>query len=458
MNARIIAEPPELSRDGDGQLATVRLWWRPGRGPERDFLGSTTFRFRTPVPLTEVGPEVSVSMALTPSLALGVPVECPVPVSRRFLRSWERMGAMMGAWFPGMKPLPVIAKPRDVPLEAPSGLEPGTGCYFSGGVDSWFTLSRLRSEITHLIYMDGFDMDLEKPVARRLSVDRLRTAAGETGLPLVVVETDARCLASRFFEPWRQYVGAGKAAVGQLLSPWLPRQFAASSYSWNESRKPVSSAHFLLVEGASTETLELREHGMATSRLSKVAALGEIPAALRHLRVCWDMLPDRINCARCEKCLRSMLELEIAGLLPSCKTLPHVIPPESVRDVKLPDHRNHMHDAWIGFEDWFRNFRPGSPLAVCLTEKLRRSEADRWSARLWSAGKELTRSNGWPALARALGSAAIETASRHDPAWMLRKTRRSAEQMKEALFWQLAGNHEGRLIRRIFQCWWRRDQ
>ena len=37
--------------------------------------------------------------------------------------------------------------------------------------------------------------------------------------------------------------------------------------------------------------------------------------AFQHVRVCLANVPDKLNCGRCEKCVRTMLELEALGLL-----------------------------------------------------------------------------------------------------------------------------------------------
>ena len=48
--------------------------------------------------------------------------------------------------------------------------------------------------------------------------------------------------------------------------------------------------------------------------------VGRSPVALEHLRVCWENLEGAYNCGRCEKCIRTMVNLTVAGALDRCQT------------------------------------------------------------------------------------------------------------------------------------------
>jgi hypothetical protein len=50
-------------------------------------------------------------------------------------------------------------------------------------------------------------------------------------------------------------------------------------------------------------------------RLDKIRRLAREPLAERHLRVCRDYRASELNCARCEKCLRTMTALAGLGAL-----------------------------------------------------------------------------------------------------------------------------------------------
>jgi hypothetical protein len=54
--------------------------------------------------------------------------------------------------------------------------------------------------------------------------------------------------------------------------------------------------------------------GSRFSRLEKVRELASWPTAINSLRVCPGNAGDRPNCGRCEKCLRTRLELLAVGV------------------------------------------------------------------------------------------------------------------------------------------------
>jgi hypothetical protein len=43
--------------------------------------------------------------------------------------------------------------------------------------------------------------------------------------------------------------------------------------------------------------------------------VAEWDVAFQNFRVCLANIPEKLNCGRCEKCVRTMLELEALGLL-----------------------------------------------------------------------------------------------------------------------------------------------
>jgi hypothetical protein len=58
---------------------------------------------------------------------------------------------------------------------------------------------------------------------------------------------------------------------------------------------------------------------------------------MEWLRICFANPDGAYNCGRCEKCLRTMISLRIAGALERCKTLPHYLNLEEVANMRIPD-------------------------------------------------------------------------------------------------------------------------
>lgn len=191
-----------------------------------------------------------------------------------------------------------------------------TALFFSGGVDSFFTLLRHPDPIDALVYVHGFDVDIE---------DRRRTAAFErvlaeiaraTGTRALVVRTDARrhpLFARASFE---RVHGGLLAAVGHLLGASFERFLVSGSFA---RRSPVPwGTRWDLDPTWSSETVRFEHFGDAYWRKEKLDRIGHEPLLLQHLRVCWEHRNENLNCGVCEKCVRNRINLHRIGVLERC--------------------------------------------------------------------------------------------------------------------------------------------
>src|SRR5690606_5548103 len=67
---------------------------------------------------------------------------------------------------------------------------PRRAAFFSGGVDSFFTLLKGRDELTDLIYIHGFDVRLDDWPRRRAISDMGNAVAAHMGMRFVEVESN----------------------------------------------------------------------------------------------------------------------------------------------------------------------------------------------------------------------------------------------------------------------------
>jgi len=95
-------------------------------------------------------------------------------------------------------------------------------------------------------------------------------------------------------------------------------------------------SHPLLDPLLGTESVALIHDGIGRSRAEKALLLPGSPEARDHLFVCFDP-PERgvANCGRCEKCLRTMLELLIGGGLEGSRTFPRDVDAAAI--LAVPD-------------------------------------------------------------------------------------------------------------------------
>jgi len=73
----------------------------------------------------------------------------------------------------------------------------------------------------------------------------------------------------------------------------------------------------------SSSDVRIVHDGIALSRLDKVKLVVDSQAALENVRVCLENVQEMLNCGQCEKCIRTMTELEAIGALSKSSAFPH---------------------------------------------------------------------------------------------------------------------------------------
>ena len=210
----------------------------------------------------------------------------------------------------------------------------GVACFFSGGVDSFYTALKHKDEISALVFVHGFDLPLANADLRASVSRALRAAATELGKPLIEVQTNVRTFSERQV-PWSEYHGSALASVALLLAPMFGRVYIPASFPYSYL-EPWGS-HPLLDPLWRTEDLEIIHDGCEATRVEKVRSIVASETALRWLRVCWEAPGGAYNCGRCEKCLRTMVNLEIAGALDRCATFDRALDLRRVARAPAPD-------------------------------------------------------------------------------------------------------------------------
>ena len=285
--------------------------------------------YETPSIPLNVGGDSAVALSLLPALRLGADLMISDPVSGRLLSAIPEIKAIYRHWYPGHQDATLRTSAR---AKASSGSAKGVACFFSGGVDSFYTLIKHLDEIDTLIFVHGFDIYLEKQDLRAEVSRNLNKIARALGKNLIEVETNLRLFSDRFSD-WRHYHGAALASVGVLFSHQLSRIYVPSTYSYRWL-VPLGS-HPFLDSLWSTEAIEFVHDGIGASRDDKVALLSTVPVALETLRVCWENRNGAYNCGECEKCLRTMVSLRIAGALESCLSFDRPLDLQTLSTLRL---------------------------------------------------------------------------------------------------------------------------
>lgn len=247
---------------------------------------------------------------LLPAMARGERLLIEAPVSEQLLANIPKIQDLFIQWH-----LPV----RHIEVSAPvernrSGSGPAVGCYFSCGVDSFYSLLKNddlpagdKARITHLIFLNGFDIKFK----RHALYQRIRSHIIGTSEMLdkrcVEASTNLKSFGAKSIA-WQFYWGSVLASIGLALGPLFNTVIVASSYAWHQQHPDGSHPELDILW--STERTSFLHDGCEVTRAEKIVtrvACSEM--ALEHLHVCWRNRNVVYNCGVCEKCLRTMIAL-----------------------------------------------------------------------------------------------------------------------------------------------------
>jgi hypothetical protein len=277
-----------------------------------------------------------VAALLLPAMASGEDLEVAAPLSPRMLRNVGRVIDIYRAWGQGLAPIRVLSRGDATP-----GGGSGAALCFTAGVDSFYSLLKSErsggdddSDISHLLFVHGFDITLSD-VERRASVAaHIQRVAEATRKPALFVRSNLRDVLDGLVS-WELHHGAALASVGLALAGHLKRCVIPSSWAY-QHLQPWGS-HPLLDPLWSTEGVELLHDGCEARRIDKVRAISGSTLVLDNLRVCWEHLTDDYNCARCEKCVATMAMLYSEGRLAASATFPRRFEPKLLRTLRFED-------------------------------------------------------------------------------------------------------------------------
>ena len=294
---------------------------------------ATTERF-----LSESGAPWLMTM-LPFAAATGESIEMSLPLDPFFLENVRGLLGTWKGWYPHLKRIDIHA-----PLARSSPTAGRVAQFFSGGVDSWFTLLRhvdstLRfpqvGEVDDLITVGSFDM---APVVAgsgaRVETDRVdefrqltesaREVAARFGKHHIAVSTNLReaMPAGTWHAVWgRQWRslshGTALAAIGLLFEKRYSKVRIASTHHFWEpfgyGSHPMTDTLF-----STSATSFVHDHALY-SRIDKIERIAESDYALSKLKVCY-VEGGFQNCSVCVKCHRMLLCFDILGILHKATT------------------------------------------------------------------------------------------------------------------------------------------
>jgi hypothetical protein len=311
-------------------------------------------------------PEAVICALLMISLQRHRRIDMADAVDAAFLANMDELLAVWALWWgkPRLRPrapLSAGADSKDYRLK-------GKAIFFSGGVDSFYSLLREGLDVSHLIFVHGFDIPIHDEVRFAAFEPALHQIARECGVTPVIVRTNLRDHHLTQGMDWERGHGAALASVAHLLSDQIGVAVVPSSYTYGNFRPWGTSWHTDHL--FSSQRVRLQHADASLWRADKLAAIADHHLVQKHLRVCSENRRAVGNCGYCEKCLRTMISLELAGRLQDFdafrfeETLPQLID----RADPVGEHLHSVYRMFLG-----RDLR--TELTAAISRWLARSRA-----------------------------------------------------------------------------------
>jgi hypothetical protein len=266
---------------------------------------------------------------LIPGMRSGGDLDIVPPISPELCFRLPRIRDIFHTWYPAFSRIAIHAMPR---ASGEEKRKPCAATFFSGGVDSFYSLLKHRHghgtlpvPLTHVIFMRGVETKLHLSKDVDASEQWVRDVSAAAGVACIFGETNIRtCLqGDKSYIHWeRHYHGSALAAIASALSFRVGYVCIPSAFSYNHLVAHGSTP--LLDEMYSTERMQVIHDGSEVSRAMKVAKMIEWDRdlVLAHLRVCIHNRGGAFNCGKCYKCVRTAIPLRVLGLWQQARTFP----------------------------------------------------------------------------------------------------------------------------------------
>lgn len=280
---------------------------------------------------------VYLAALLFPAMKLGEDLTIEAPVSARLLSSVEQIMDIFCSWYPNLHRVKIFS---DGNCDANLDVNPSVATFFSGGVDSFYMLLKHKDEIDSLLLVHGFDIKLHDIEGFERAIKRIQQVANEMAKKIVPVATNVGEFVNRYVDFGTTSHGTLLASIGLGLGEKYAKIYIPSSFFY-ASLFPWGS-HPLVDPLWSTESTSFVHEGCEATRASKVMAIAKSPVALKTLRVCHADVPGRYNCGRCEKCIRTMIALRIAGVRDTAAIFSEELTLDAVRKLQVANARDRI--------------------------------------------------------------------------------------------------------------------
>ena len=193
--------------------------------------------------------------------------------------------------------------------------------FFSSGVDAFYTAYK-QPKAKYKILIHGFDLDIKKEAEFEYHCARISKLVDQ--MDNIIIPIKANIRHTRWKETRWQALshGAALAGIGLLFEKQFSEIFVPSS-SGVLSDLGIWGSHPLTDPLFSTSRTSIITSGDGVSRFEKVKYISQFKLVTDNLHVCVrgkdGSGQDEVNCSHCEKCYRTMIALDLSGVLDQSK-------------------------------------------------------------------------------------------------------------------------------------------
>lgn len=245
--------------------------------------------------------EPFLAAAILPAMLKGerIDIDPEMPVSGRFQDNLNRLQEIYHSWNNDLKIVDINASNTST-----ESLNTGVTSFFSGGVDSAYTLLKHKDEISHVIYISGFDFPCGESSFTKI-MDRNISLIETYKKTFIDVETNFYQFGYDYNLSRNMTQGSCLGSVTLLLG--FNRYFIPSSYSYSQLF-PLGS-HPIADPLWSNGSFEIIHDGCEATRTEKLKMILDEDEIISKLSVC--LLSNEKNCGCCQKCVRTMVSLKL---------------------------------------------------------------------------------------------------------------------------------------------------
>lgn len=338
-------------KETDGKIVRLKAFVHDDVQNVNDWLMYSTSQEYGDYLCDEVGDAFVVAMLL-PAIKTSQKIRVAAPLSERLYHNIEHsVSTILQHVYVGDKRMDKVTELKDTVIELGGGENQlvtlnykgegvATGC--SLGVDSissYLTYSGAhcppQHRLTHLTYFNAGAMGFHDEGKAKKAYDKdlkmVRSFSNEVGLPLISIECNAAKWYNKLFSFGQCAVMINMSVVLSMQKLFNKYYFASSFPIW-EFRYDKSIMEYyesLLLPLLSTESTELIVSNPEMTRVAKEKFIFGHPLSQKYLYVCWKEIrtnenPDSIyaqikdehlNCTRCDKCLRTLLAVDLLGYI-----------------------------------------------------------------------------------------------------------------------------------------------